>query len=88
MSTLGTAQSQEKTPVCGVTPDLKELTKTEKQVIRALARGGDNKSAAMLLDRSVKTIENTLVAIHRKTGLSTLRCVLLAERQGLLEGVA
>lgn len=88
MNTLGSVQNREKTPVGGETPNLKELTKTEKQVIRALARGGDNKSAAALLDRSVKTVENTLVAIHRKTGLSTLHCVLLAERQGLLEGAA
>ncbi|MGQ0595796.1 helix-turn-helix transcriptional regulator [Aquabacterium sp.] len=80
---------REKTPKGGVTPGLSDLTKTERAVLCAVAQTGDYKSAATLLDCAVKTIENHVVRIHRKMGEpSTVRCVLLAERGGLLKGVA
>ena len=80
---------REKTPKGGVTPRLKELTPTQTQVLRAIAQTGDYKSAAALLNCAVKTIENHLVRIHKLLGEpSTVRCILLAERGGLLKGVA
>lgn len=76
-----------KTPNGGVPPNLK-LTKTQTQVLRAIAQTGDYKTAAATLGCAVKTIENHLVRIHKALGEpSTVRCVLLAERGGLLRGV-
>lgn len=75
-----------KTPKGGVIPRLKGLTLT--QALRAIAQTGDYKAAAVL-GCAVKTIENHLVRIHKRLDEpSTLRCVLLAERGGLLKGVA
>lgn len=77
-----------KTPKGGVTPKLAELTPTQTQVLRAIAQTGDHKAAAAVLGCAVKTIENHLVRIHKRLDEpSTLRCVLLAERGGLLKGV-
>lgn len=85
-STLGI---REKTPYQGVTPSLKDLTKTQREVIRAIAQTGDYKAAAQSLGCAVKTLENHIVRIHKTLGVSsTVRVVLLAERAGLLEGVA
>jgi len=79
---------REKTPLCGVPPSLKLLTKTQTQVLRAIAQTGDYKSAAASLNCAVKTVENHLVRIHKLLGEpSTVRCILLAERGGLLKGV-
>lgn len=79
---------REKTPKGGVTPNLTVLTATQTQVLRAIAQTGDYKSAAALLNCAVKTIENHLVRIHKLLGEpSTVRCILLAERGGLLKGV-
>lgn len=77
-----------KTPKGGVSPNLTVLTATQTQVLRAIAQTGDYKSAAALLNCAVKTVENHLVRIHKLLGEpSTVRCILLAERGGLLEGV-
>ena len=79
---------REKTPKGGVPPKLTELTPTQTQVLRAIAQTGDYKSAAASLSCAVKTIENHLVRIHKLLGEpSTVRCILLAERGGLLKGV-
>lgn len=77
-----------KTPKGGLLK-LKELTPTQTQVLRAIAQTGDYKAAAAVLGCAVKTIENHLVRIHKRLDEpSTLRCVLLAERGGLLKEVA
>lgn len=79
---------REKTPKGGVTPKLTELTPTQTQVLRAIAQEGDYKAAAEVLGCAVKTVENHLVRIHKRLDEpSTLRCILLAERGGLLKGV-
>jgi len=78
---------REKTPEGGVTPNLTVLTATQTQVLRAIAQTGDYKSAAALLNCAVKTVENHLVRIHKLLGEpSTVRCILRAERGGLLKG--
>lgn len=79
---------REKTPKPGVPPSLTGLTPTQREVLRAIAQTGDYKSAAASLNCAVKTIENHLVRIHKLLGEpSTVRCILLAERGGLLKGV-
>lgn len=79
---------REKTPKGGVTPSLTGLTPTQREVLRAIAQTGDYKSAAASLNCAVKTVENHLVRIHKLLGEpSTVRCILLAERGGLLKGV-
>lgn len=80
------------TPSLGISPDLSApgwgLDERELKVLRALAAGGGAAAAALILFRSVKTVEHYVSKVHKKMGTSsTVRCVLLAERAGLLEGV-
>jgi DNA-binding NarL/FixJ family response regulator len=71
-----------------VYPRARLLSKAEIRTLRAIAQAGDYRKAALALDRAVKTIENHLVNIHWKLSEpSTVRCVLIAERCGLLFGV-
>lgn len=67
---------------------LRTLSKAEIFVLRAIALTGSHKSAAAELGSAQKTVENHLVRVHKKLHEgSTVRCVLLAERAGLLKGI-
>lgn len=70
-------------------PCVRSLTAAQIRVLRAVAQTGDYAQAALVLECAIKTIENHLVRIHKCLDEpSTLRCVLIAERCGLLRGIA
>jgi FixJ family two-component response regulator len=50
----------------------KSLTRTEMRVLRLLLEGRSNKETALLLNRSVRTIENHRARIMRKLGVDNL----------------
>lgn len=65
---------------------LESLTPREKQVIRALADGLDNKEIALRLDITVETERNYLSSVFSKLGVhSRLQALVFAVRHGIVE---
>jgi DNA-binding NarL/FixJ family response regulator len=92
MPTLSPTSGISDTPNQGKSLDLGApkwgLDHHDIKVLRALAECGGANAAADTLCRSIKTVQYYVTRIHKKMGTtSTLRCILLAERAGLLEGI-
>jgi DNA-binding NarL/FixJ family response regulator len=65
------------------------LTDAQLHVLRTLANGRGQKSAADTLCSSIASVKDNLKAIYTKLGCRSIeRAILLAERAGLLKGVS
>jgi DNA-binding NarL/FixJ family response regulator len=62
------------------------LTPRERQIIRALARGGTNRAIAARLNVEEQTLKNQLSVIYAKLGVTNrLELALYAARERLLD---
>ena len=52
-------------------PNTPWLTRRQRELLRLIAQGSDNRNIALTLDLSVKTIENHLTALYRVLGVDS-----------------
>ena len=67
-SLIGTLTSRRSSTIQPNTP---WLTRRQRELLRLLTQGADNRNIAMALDLSVKTVENHLTALYRVLGVDS-----------------